>query len=96
MRSGVLFSIIVLITICTPVLAYDGFTDPGDVFTVGTESSTVPQAKLLAADGAVSDSFGDTVSIDGNVAIVGASGDDDHGVSSGSAYIFRYNGSSWV
>ena len=52
-------------------------------------------AKLLPADGTVGDTFGSSVSIDGNVAIVGAQNDDDDGASSGSAYVFRYNGTAW-
>ena len=42
-------------------------------------------AKLLPADGTVGDTFGSAVSIDGNVAIVGAQNDDDAAPSSGSA-----------
>ena len=49
------------------------------------------QAKLLAADGAVGDHFGISVSVSGDYAIVGAIHDDDNG----SAYIFYYNGTSW-
>jgi hypothetical protein len=48
-------------------------------------------AKLTAADGAESDFFGRSVSISGDTAIVGASGDDDNGVASGSTYVFRRN-----
>ena len=44
--------------------------------------------KLLAADGAPSDQFSGSVAISGNVAAIGAAGNDDHGASSGSAYIF--------
>jgi predicted amidohydrolase len=53
------------------------------------------QAKLLAADGAAGDQFGGSVSISGDYAIVGARSDDDNGTSSGSAYIFKRNGTSW-
>jgi hypothetical protein len=53
------------------------------------------QAKLSAADGAASDFFGRSVSISGDYAIVGAYGDDDNGDSSGSAYIFKRDGTSW-
>jgi hypothetical protein len=53
-------------------------------------------AKLLASDGAANDYFGRCVSIWGDTAVVGAYYDDDHGSSSGSAYIFRFNGSNWV
>ena len=45
-------------------------------------------AILTASDGAAIDLFGTSVSISGDTAIVGASGDDDNGSLSGSAYIF--------
>ncbi len=44
--------------------------------------------KLLADDGAAGDGFGWSVAISGATAIVGASGDDDNGATSGSAYLF--------
>ena len=52
------------------------------------------QSKLTASDGSAGDSFGRSVSIssDGNTAIIGAYGDNS---SSGSAYIFYYDGSTW-
>jgi len=59
-------------------------------------SSWVEEQKLLASDGATGDFFGISVSISGDVALVGAFGDDDSGLGSGSAYFYRYNGSSWV
>ena len=56
--------------------------------------------KLLASDGAGLDQFGYSVSISGSpgneVAIVGAFLDDDNGTDSGSAYIYCFNGVSWV
>jgi hypothetical protein len=56
------------------------------------------QPKLVASDGAAGDSFGASVSISGDYAIVGADGsdDDDKGTDTGSAYIFKWDGSSWV
>jgi hypothetical protein len=45
-------------------------------------------AKLLPSDGTDSDYFGASVAISGNTAVVGASGDDDSGSLSGSAYLF--------
>ncbi|MEA1952382.1 MAG: Ig-like domain-containing protein, partial [Planctomycetota bacterium] len=51
--------------------------------------------KLLADDGAVEDWFGESVSISGTMAIVGANGDDDNGTYSGSAYIFEETASGW-
>ncbi len=44
--------------------------------------------KLTASDGAVGDLFGLSVAISGDLAIVGAYGDDDNGTDSGSAYLF--------
>ena len=41
------------------------------------------------------DSFGDAVSIDREVAVIGSPGDDDAGSSSGSAYIFVRDGTRW-
>jgi cyclophilin family peptidyl-prolyl cis-trans isomerase len=48
------------------------------------------QAKLTADDGAQSDRFGWSVSIDGHYAFVGAPFNDDNGSNSGSAYIFEH------
>ncbi|MFG0251457.1 MAG: hypothetical protein ACF8NJ_01125, partial [Phycisphaerales bacterium JB038] len=45
-------------------------------------------AKLLPADGAAADSFGAAVAIDGDLVLIGAAGDDDNGLDSGSAYVF--------
>ncbi len=58
-------------------------------------STWTQQSKLLASDGAGSDSFGYSVSIssDGNTAIVGAPYDDSY---RGSAYIYTRTGSTWT
>ncbi len=45
-------------------------------------------AKLLPDDGAALDQFGRSVAISGTIAIVGAFGDGDNGLVSGSAYLF--------
>ena len=47
--------------------------------------------KISAADGATGDNFGHAVSISGDTVIVGAYGNDDAGLTSGSAYIFERN-----
>lgn len=55
------------------------------------------EQKLTASDADVYDFFGFDVSVSGNTAVVGADGDDCAGDDRcGSAYIFRFNGSSWV
>jgi RHS repeat-associated protein len=61
----------------------------------GTEQWT-EQAKLVAPDAAPWDFFGFSVSLSGDLAIVGAGSNDDSGSSSGSAYIFKREGSSWT
>jgi len=59
-------------------------------------NSFVHKQKLLAFDGSWMDEFGRSVCISGNHVIVGASGDDDNGDSSGSAYVYFWSGSRWV
>ncbi|MBF0451675.1 MAG: S8 family serine peptidase [Candidatus Magnetomorum sp.] len=54
------------------------------------------EAKLLASDGEQYDYFGCAVDVSGNLAIVGAYGDDDNRSKSGSVYIYRYNGKTWL
>lgn len=48
------------------------------------------QAKLLPADGAADDDFGWSVALASDTALVGAFLDDDHGMNSGSAYVFFF------
>ena len=52
--------------------------------------------ELLASDGSQSDFFGISVSISGEVGIIGARNDDANGYASGSAYIFVQDGLSWI
>ncbi len=59
-------------------------------------SGWVEESKLVPADGAAADFFGEAVSVDGDRAIVGARWDDDHGSNSGSAYVFEYAGGEWT
>ena len=50
----------------------------------------IQQQKITADDGEEGDNFGQSVSISGDYAIVGAFGDDDNGDASGSAYIYTF------
>jgi hypothetical protein len=54
------------------------------------------EQKLLASDGAGGDMFGLSVALAGDVAVIGAPRNDDAGSNSGSAYVFRFDGDSWV
>lgn len=51
-------------------------------------SSWVEEEKF--SDGAAGSGFGCSVAIDGNTAVIGASGDDQNGTNSGAAYVFEY------
>jgi len=59
-------------------------------------SSWVQDARLEAHDVAYLDAFGWSVSLDGDVLVAGARGDDVVGPSTGSAYLFRKRGGSWA
>ncbi|MHC4675134.1 MAG: hypothetical protein ACYTBZ_21830, partial [Planctomycetota bacterium] len=62
----------------------------------GLPSGWSQEAKLLASDGAEYDLFGRSVVLIGEQVMVGASGDDDKGASSGSVYVFAFDGSTWI
>jgi hypothetical protein len=53
------------------------------------------QAKLIAADGDMSDAFGWSVALSGDSAVIGAKGDRVEGTYSGSAYVFTRSGGTW-
>ena len=52
--------------------------------------------KTVTNDETPADGFGFSVNLSEGMAIVGAYQDDDKGKNSGSAYIFKYNGNTWV
>ena len=88
----------------------DGFPDECDIaggFDTDCDNNGIPDGcelrqdqELLANDLSHGDHFGGSVSLSGDVAIVGASWHDDNGIDSGAAYIYRLiyvgNGMQWV
>ncbi|MBI1317327.1 MAG: hypothetical protein GC168_00070 [Candidatus Hydrogenedens sp.] len=67
----------------------DGGSDSGSAYVyVRSGGVWTQQQKLSASDAAGGDGFGSSVSVSGDAALVGANGDDDGGVNSGSAYVF--------
>ena len=66
----------------------------------GTNASSLEDwteiQKLLASDGAEGDYFGDSISLDGDTVLVGATWDDDNGMDSGSAYVFTRIDNIWT
>jgi hypothetical protein len=74
--------------------AYGDEGGRGSAYVYGWNGSTWAQvAKLTAGDGEASDYFGASVSISGDIAVVGAVGDES---GRGSAYVYHWNGSSWM
>jgi hypothetical protein len=63
---------------------------------IRSDTSWVQQARLTASDWAAGDYFGYSVAVDGHTAVIGAYGDDDNGINSGSAYVFIRSGNTWV
>ena len=61
-----------------------------------TGTTWTQQAKLLAPDGGAFHSFGWSVSLDGDTALIGAAWDAYKGVDSGSAYVFTRTGTTWT
>lgn len=75
----------------------DNGADAGSAYVFRFDgSSWVQEAKLLATDGAAGDRFGASVAVSGDVAVIGAPGDDEKGNYSGSAYFFRFDGMGWA
>ena len=54
------------------------------------------QQKLVAPDGSVGDSFGISVAVSGDTAVVGAFLDDTLATDDGSAYVFARSGTTWT
>jgi hypothetical protein len=50
------------------------------------------QQELSASDGATGDAFGDSMSVNGNTALIAADGKNNK---RGAAYVFAYNGTTW-
>jgi hypothetical protein len=93
--AGDKFGISVSVSGSTIVVGADGDDDKGSssgaayVFEKSDDGAWAQAAKLVAADGAMNDEFGKSVSVSGSTIVVGAFQDDDDGADSGSAYVFE-------
>ena len=75
----------------------DNGDDSGTTFVfTRTDNTWTQQAKLLASDGEAGECFGNSVSLNEDIALVGAYYDDDNGVHSGSAYVFTRIDNIWT
>ena len=78
------------------VLADDNGDSSGKAYVFQrTEDDWMEQAILLPSDGAAGDFFGYSVATNGRFTIVGALFNDEMGVNSGAAYLFRRSGNVW-
>ncbi len=85
--------------IAAPNHSHGGGLGNGSVYVFRFDGSVWAEVQeLRASDGALADQFGISVCIRGEVAAIGAYGDDDNGSFSGSAYIFRYDpqAATWI
>ncbi len=74
----------------------DNGTSSGSAYVFDWDGSQWVETKLVASDGAAGDEFGNSVAVSGDRVVVGAFEDDDNGFSSGSAYVFDWDGTRWV
>jgi len=75
----------------------DNGEDSGSVYVFRFDGSIwIQQQKILPADGAAGDEFGTSLAMEGSTLVIGARFDDDNGYNSGSAYVYRDQGSNWV
>ena len=74
----------------------DDGPDSGSVYIYRWNGEDYDEHKLTASDGEHVDYFGKSVSISGDTIVAGAYGDDENGPNSGSAYVYRWNGSDYV
>ena len=75
----------------------DAGKDSGSVYVYRFNGvSWIEEAKLQPSDAGTLHWFGWSVAIDGNVIIVGSTQTQDAGEWTGSAYIFRFNGTNWI
>ena len=71
----------------------------GSAYVFGFDTKTsnwVQEQELLPSDDWNTDQFGKAVALDGDAAVIGAPFSDAIGSSSGAAYVFRFDGSSWL
>lgn len=79
------------------IIGADSDDDSGSAYIFKHDgTSWQEQAKLTASDGDIDDSFGNSASISGDYAVVGAYKEEDNGYLSGSAYIFNRSGTTWT
>jgi hypothetical protein len=78
-------------------LYQDTSTEKGAAYVYINENNDwTEHTVLFASDGLAGDRFGASVHMNKNYAIVGATGRDDINSNSGAAYIYQYDGQTWI
>ena len=73
----------------------DNGTYSGSLYVYKLVEGNWLETKLLASDGSGYDNFGFSVDVLGDTIVAGARWDGDNGTSSGSVYVFDFNGKYW-
>ncbi|MBT8231653.1 MAG: hypothetical protein KJN84_03420, partial [Bacteroidia bacterium] len=74
----------------------NGVAQVGAAYIYDWDGAMWNETQLVASDGEYYDGFGYDVAIDGDRAVVSAKWDDDQGSTSGSVYVFDYDGTNWI
>ncbi len=87
----------VLLLVLTACTEHVNFATSDSNSYLGLANTTLANvAKMIAADGKTQDSFGTAIATNGNIMVVGASGNDDKAISAGAAYIFEHTPIGWL
>ena len=70
-------------------LVFDSDFSPKNAIFTNSSSLTTTETKIKASDGAANDLFGYAVAVGSGRIVVSATGDDDNGSQSGSAYMYN-------
>ena len=85
-----------LIAVGAPNHDVNSLADAGAVYLFEDQAGTwIEIDKLTASDAVAGDGFGYAVAVSGDTLLIGAPFSDLGGSKSGSAYVFRYDGSAW-
>ena len=73
------------------------YASSGAVYVYRREGATwIERQKLTASDAVWLHNFGGAIALDGAVAVIGAIHDNQGGPEAGAAYVFRWDGNSWI
>ncbi len=95
MNEKIIGILVCMLLIASPVISasWTEINKTNNVEIINGKSDWIELDKIISSDGVANDEFGNSVSIDGDYAIVGAYCDDG---CTGSAYIYKKDGSTWI